>query len=92
VGSKSASPKISGKTIEEIRKSTELAIQQLWNQINGLIDRTSKSDIGEKTQESQEKGIRLVQTKDKYYLEARFKDGWARLTDATGFKILTKKD
>lgn len=90
MGSRNASPKISGKTVEEIRRSTELAIQQLWNQINSITDKTTKSDIGEKSQESGTSGIRLVQTKDEYFLEAKFKNGWARLQES--FALLTRKD
>lgn len=90
MGSNQASPKITGKTVEEVRRSAEVAIQQLWAQVNKLIDNTGKSDVGDRNQESGDKGIRLVQTKDEYFIEARFRDGWARLT--TSLTPLTKKD
>lgn len=90
MGSKQSSPRVTGKTVEELRKSTELAIQQLWAQINKLIDTTQQNVVGSREQESGESGIRLVQTKDEHFIEAKFKDGWARLD--TSLSLLTKKD
>lgn len=88
--SKLSSPRITGKTLDELSKSTELAIQQIWKKVNDLVDETGKKSIGDRKAEPESKGIRLVQTKDEYFLEARFEDGWARLT--TSFQLLTKKD
>ena len=87
--SNKTSPRITGKTIEEVRKSTELALQQLWAQINKIID-SSQSSVGERKQESSDVGIRFVQTKSEHFIEARFEDGWARLD--TSLTPLTKKD
>ena len=88
--SKQTSPKITGKTLDEVLRSSNLAIQQLWNRVNTLIDETGKKSVGERKAEPETKGIRLVQTKDEYFMEARFDNGWARLD--TSFNLLTKKD
>lgn len=88
--SKLSSPRITGKTLDELSKSTELAIQQIWKKVNALVDETGKKSIGDRKAEPESKGIRLVQTKDEYFLEARFDNGWARLD--TSFNLLTKKD
>ena len=88
--SKLSSPRITGKTLDELSKSTELAMQQIWKKINALVDETGKKSVGERKAEPESKGIRLVQTKDEYFLEAHFDNGWARLD--TSFSLLTKKD
>lgn len=89
MGSK-RSCKITGKTVEEVRRSAELAIQDIWKEVNKLIDETRSSSIGANKIESSDTGFRLIQEKGSYSLEARFPDGWARLSTAT--ELLTKKD
>ena len=90
MSSKLNSPKISGKTIEEVRRSAELAIQQLWNRVNTLVDETSRRSIGAVKQEDPTSGMRLIQNNGEYAIEAKFPDGWARV--ATTTTLLTKKD
>ena len=89
MGSKRSS-KITGNTIEEVRRSAELAIQEIWKEVNKLIDETRNSSIGARKQESSESGFRLIQDKGNYNLEGKFKDGWVRLATAT--ELITKKD
>lgn len=89
----SGSPKnITGKTTEELAKNIDSELKRLWTRVNELAKILDNTSVGERNMEEKRDNIRLIQANDKYYLEARFKDGWARLTDATGFKILTKKD
>jgi len=88
--SKITARSITGKTSEEVAKSTDAALRQVWASLNGIIDTLNNMTEGSPGLESNAKNIRLVQTKDEYHLEGRFKDGWARLGTST--TLLTKKD
>lgn len=88
--SKQTTKKITGTTIEEVKRSTELALQGIWSEVNKLIDETRSSKVGTRKQETNDTGMRLVQDKGNYHLEGKFKDGWARL--ATTTTLLTKKE
>ena len=81
---------ITGKTPEEVAKNTDNALRQVWASLNSIIDTLNNMTEGSPGLESSAKNIRLVQTKDEYHIEGKFKDGWARVGTST--TLLTKKD
>jgi len=81
---------ITGKSIEEIKQSLNSNLRDLWNKVNDLTNRINNMASGSQSLESKREGIRLVQDKDNYYLEARFDNGWARMN--SNFELINKKE
>lgn len=82
--------KVSGTNAQELAKSIDSEFLRLWNKINDLTDKVNSLSVGTPSIESKNTGIRLIQDKDAYHIEGKFKDGWARLGTTT--TLLGKKD
>ena len=83
-------PTLSGNSVEELKRSLDSALRLMWNKINNLSDKVNNMSSGSQSLESKREGIRLVQDKDNYYLEARFDNGWARMN--SNFELINKKE
>lgn len=80
--------KVSGKSVEEIARGVNAALEQLATSISRIDKKLS--EITGSGKQGNDNGIRLVQQKGQYIIEAKFKDGWARLP--LPFELISKKD
>ena len=69
--------------------SVDMELKRLWDKVNELSRKLDNISTGARKLE-EGSGFRLVDNGDKQYLEAKFRNGWARL-DAN-FNTITKKD
>lgn len=88
--SANSQPQITGNNTDELKRSLDSAMRQIWSELNKINDKINNMDKGSQSIESSKDGMRLVQDKDNYYLEARFDNGWARLNST--FELITKKE
>jgi hypothetical protein len=77
--SRSTSPRITGKSAEDIGRSSDRAISDLWKKVNELSNTINPDVAGKGKLEDKDSMMRFTQEGDQYYLEIRFKDGWARI-------------
>ena len=75
-------PKLKKKTPGKVPADMERAIQQIYDDINEVINAVNRFSLNEVANEGKVGDIRIVQSQDesssKYYIEFRTNDGWAR--------------
>ena len=75
-------PKLKKRTPGKVPVDMERAIQQIYDDINDVINAVNSYSLDEKGYGGNIGDIRIVQsqsgTSSKYYIEFRTKDGWAR--------------
>ena len=75
-------PKLKKRTPGKVPADMERAIQQIYDDINEVINAVNRFSLNEVGNEGKVGDIRIVQSKDesssKYYIEFRTNDGWAR--------------
>jgi hypothetical protein len=78
-----------GSTVEELKKEVQDELRTLYDMVNKLEEMLDSAKTGEAKSSDTSQTIRLIQSKDGYYVEGRFQDGWARLS--TSFDQIGKK-
>lgn len=76
------STKVTGKDISQISRSSNSAINKIWNEINKLSRMIDTQRKGAQKLDESGPEIRLVQDGDNYYIEAKFENGWARISQS----------
>ena len=75
-------PKLKKRTPGKVPADMERAIQQIYDDINEVINAVNRFSLNEVANEGKVGDIRIVQSQDesssKYYIEFRTNDGWAR--------------
>jgi hypothetical protein len=84
-----SSPRITGKTIDDIKRETNAAVSQLWGELNKLTEKVNHQRVGQESIESKDSGINIVKDGNSTYLEVKTNEGWERL-DAN-FQPKTKR-
>ena len=75
-------PKLKKRTPGKVPADMERAVQQIYDDINEVINAVNRFSLNEVGNEGKVGDIRIVQSQDgsgsKYYIEFRTNDGWAR--------------
>ena len=75
-------PKLKKRVPVKVPDDMHRAIQQIYDDINDIINTVNAYDLEEKGYEGKVGDIRIIQTQSgsssKYYIEFKTKDGWAR--------------
>ena len=75
-------PKLKKRTPGKVPADMERAVQQIYDDINEVINAVNRFSLNEVANEGKVGDIRIVQSQDesssKYYIEFRTNDGWAR--------------
>ena len=86
---KSSAKSVMAKDVNSVAGNTDTELKRIWNKLNELS--TALDNINQGMRDNEGKGsFRFVESGSDRFIEARFKDGWARL--ATSFTLVTKKD
>ena len=81
---------ITGKTVQELQRSLDSAIKDIYRRINTLSDSTSTGVPGRGKMEGDNSSIRFIEDKEGLYMEVKSKKGWARLPQS--LEVTTKRD
>lgn len=86
---KSSAKSVMATDAKDVARNTDIELKRLWDRVNELS--TALNNVNQGMRDNEDKGsFRFVESGNDRQIEARFKDGWARL--ATSFTLVTKKD
>jgi hypothetical protein len=72
-----------------LKRELQQELQEIWDALNIMDAQLDNTKVGEPKSGDTSQTIRLIQGSNGYYVEGRFKDGWARLN--TSLEQIGKK-
>jgi len=86
---KNSARNVAGTDVMAVSRNVDIELKRLWDKINSISEKIDSLKVGSSSAESSG-SFRFVDTGSSRHLEARFKDGWAKLP--TNFELISKRD